>query len=186
MLLYDCRMLLVCLGEIGGQRLSAGGQRRGEWDWLHHNSRYNKPLIWWSICSRTSSSIIHSPVRHHCGSGAVQEPDRLNSFPHVRLMTQRLCIHQPVYLCSPPLQMWLLALTSSQGFILLIKQKEVSWFVNWTTFSSLQTYVSSFVDISWLFTFLPACAFYQNVCNPIYKTVFSPIIWFGNYLNLVT
>lgn len=52
---------------------SSGVRRGDEWDWLHRNIRCNKPLIWWSICSRTSSSIIHPPVRHHPGSGAAQQ-----------------------------------------------------------------------------------------------------------------
>lgn len=58
-----------------------------------------KPLISWSICSRTSSSIICRPVRHRRGSGAAQEPDGVNSFSYT-CTTQSLCIHQPVRLWS--------------------------------------------------------------------------------------
>lgn len=99
-------------GRFRGRTLrdNSEGWRGDEWDWLHHNIRYNKPLIWWSICSHTSSSVIHPPVRHHRGSGAAQEPDRVNCFLHVHLITQRLCVHQPVHLCSLPFQMRLSAL----------------------------------------------------------------------------
>lgn len=65
-----------------------------------------KLLISWSICSRTSSSIICPPVRHHRGSGAAQEPDRVKSF-FCTCMTQRLCIHHSVHLWSLLLQMGL-------------------------------------------------------------------------------
>lgn len=64
-----------------------------------------KPLISWSICSRTSSSIICPHVRHHRGSGAAQEPDRVKSF-FCTCMTQRLCIHHPVHLWSLFLWKW--------------------------------------------------------------------------------
>lgn len=85
-----CSLSLLCAWKSSSwtfrdswSTMWSGGQRMGAWDWLQHNIRYNKPLIWWSICSRTSSSIIQPPVRHHHGSGAVQEPDRVNSFLHV-------------------------------------------------------------------------------------------------------
>lgn len=58
-----------------------------------------KLLISWHICSRTSSSIICLPVRHHRGSGAAQEPDGVKSF-FCTCMTQRQSIHHPVHLWS--------------------------------------------------------------------------------------
>lgn len=58
-----------------------------------------KLLISWHICSRTSSSIICLPVRHHRGSGATQEPDGVKSF-FCTCMTQRQSIHHPVHLWS--------------------------------------------------------------------------------------
>lgn len=116
-LLYDCTVFSfsVCLDVIGAGHFrdsrssrQVGGQRGDEWDWLHHNIRYNKPLIWWSICSRTSSSIIHPAVRHHRGSGAAQEPDGVNSFPHVH---DSAPVHQSTCLSpSAALQTWLSAL----------------------------------------------------------------------------
>lgn len=67
----------VCLAVTGaGHAEIAGREGMNGIDY----TRYNKPLIWWSICSRTSSSIIHPPVRHHLGSRAAKEPDRVNSF----------------------------------------------------------------------------------------------------------
>lgn len=66
-----------------------------------------KPLISWSICSRTSSSIICRPVRHRHSSGAAQEPDGVNSFPaHARL---RVCasINLSISGRFSSLQMWL-------------------------------------------------------------------------------
>lgn len=63
------------------------------------------PLISCSICSRTSSSIICPPVRHRRGSGAAQEPDGVNFFS-CTCTTSRLCIHQPVHLCSLLFSCW--------------------------------------------------------------------------------
>lgn len=67
------------------------------WDWLHRSIRYNKPLIWWSIWSRTSSSIIHSSPL--VTSGTQRLPGSQTAWaPRCTCVTQRLCIHQPVYL----------------------------------------------------------------------------------------
>lgn len=76
---------------------SRGGQTVDAWDWLHRSIRYNKPLIWWSIWSRTSSSIIHSfPL---VTSATQRLPGSQTAWaPRCTRVTQRLCIHQPVCL----------------------------------------------------------------------------------------
>lgn len=38
----------------------------------------------------------------------------------------------------------------------------------------------------WLLVTVPTYALYQTVCASIHRPVFCPIIWFANYLNLVT
>lgn len=76
---------------------SRGGQTVDARDWLHRSIRYNKPLIWWSIWSRTSSSIIHSSPL--VTSATQRLPGSQTAWaPRCTCVTQRLCIHQPVCL----------------------------------------------------------------------------------------
>lgn len=120
-----------------------------------HNQTY-KLLISWSICSRRSSSIICPPVRHHRGSGAAQEPDRVKSF-FCTCMTQRLCIHHPVHLWSLLLQMGLFP-------------PSCWWSLGCVCF--------------FLFTFKPADKAQRSVPFADSNQVFSsPRMWFSFYVN---
>lgn len=159
-----------------------------------------KPLISWSICSRTSSSIICPPVRHHRGSGAAQEPDRVKSF-FCTCMTQRLCIHHPVHLWSLLLQMglfppscwWSLGCVVFFFFFYCLpsnrqtKHKEALRSLTRIKFfpPHARVFPSMWMHF-WLLVTVPTYALYQTVCASIHRPVFCPIIWFANYLNLVT
>lgn len=158
-----------------------------------------KPLISWSICSRTSSSIICRPVRHRRGSGAAQEPDGVNSFSYT-CMTQSLCIHQPVHLwsllCSTnvtlspvdgTLDVWdsfLVLFIYLQTDRKCTKKRSIHWLGS--IFAPCAHVFPSLWMRFWLLVTVPTCALYQTVCASMHRPVFCPIIWFANYPNLVT
>lgn len=107
-------------------------------------------------------------------------------------------IHQPVHLCSLSFQMWLSALKSRRwcwldfgclGLLTLTTRDKTERRV--LVCKPDQNLLPPNIcfplcEHFWLFTSQPAYALYQNLCDPIYKPVFCPIIWFDNYFDLVT
>lgn len=166
-------------------------------DWLHRSIRYNKPLIWWSIWSRTSSSIIHSSPL--VTSATQRLPGSQTAWaPRCTCVTQRLCIHQPVYLrpVAPRTR-------DSSPKVVTIRPRRAEVVCFYLTFKARDKAASALVfwagSISatpllffslWLFLgsllLLPTCALYQPPCYSIQMPAFCPIIFFTNYGNLVS